>query len=70
MDMAGSVRNAIDLLGVTLPDAVRMASEHPAAFLGLASEMGSISAGRRADLVVADEQLNVLATWIGGQMAP
>ena len=34
-DMATTVRNAVDLLGVTLPEAARMASRYPAEFLGL-----------------------------------
>src|SRR5690606_27330800 len=35
LDMASSVRNTIDLLGVEAAEAVGMASRHPAAFLGL-----------------------------------
>jgi N-acetylglucosamine-6-phosphate deacetylase len=67
LDMARAVRNATTLLGVPLGDAVRMASEYPANFLGLGASVGRIAAGCRADLVVTDEQLNVLETWIGGE---
>lgn len=67
IDMASCVRNAIRLLQVPLPEAVRMASRYPAEFLGLAHEMGRIRAGYRANLVLADENLNVLETWIEGQ---
>lgn len=66
IDMASCVRNAISLLGVSLPEAVRMASLHPAEFLGLSHELGRIEPGYRANLVLADEQLNVLETWIDG----
>jgi N-acetylglucosamine-6-phosphate deacetylase len=65
-DMAGAVRNAVQMLGVSLPEAVRMASAHPAAFLGLESEMGRIAPGLRANLVLADDQVGVRDTWIDG----
>jgi N-acetylglucosamine-6-phosphate deacetylase len=67
IDMASCVRNAMRLLQLPLPEAVRMATRYPAEFLGLAHEVGRIRAGFRADLVLADEKLNVLETWIGGQ---
>ena len=67
IDMASCVRNAVAMLGVPLPEAVRMASEWPATFLGLANELGRIAPGYRANLVAADEGLNVLETWIDGR---
>jgi N-acetylglucosamine-6-phosphate deacetylase len=66
-DMASCVRNAVSLLGLPLPEAVRMASLYPAEFLGLAHEVGRIAPGYRANFVLADDQLRVLDTWIGGQ---
>ena len=67
IDMASCVRNAVTLLGVSLPEAVYMASLHPAEFLGLSHELGRIAPGYRANLVLADDKLNVLETWIDGQ---
>ena len=67
IDMASCVRNAVSLLGVSLPEAVRMASLYPAEFLGLAHEIGRIEPGYRANLVLADDRLNVIDTWINGQ---
>lgn len=66
MDMATAVRNAVALLGVGLADAARMASQYPAAFLGLHAELGRIAPGYRADLVLVDDDLNVRETWIDG----
>src|SRR5208282_4142862 len=66
LTMARAVRNAVSLLGLELLEAVRMASEFPAAFLGLGAELGRIAPGYRANLVIADDDLNVLATWIDG----
>jgi N-acetylglucosamine-6-phosphate deacetylase len=67
MDMASCVRNAISMLGLSLPEAVRMASQGPAEFLGLAHDTGRIAPGLRADLALADDALNVLETWIAGR---
>jgi N-acetylglucosamine-6-phosphate deacetylase len=66
LNMAAAVKNAVEMLDIDLARAVRMASEYPAAFLGLDRELGKIQAGYRASLVLADEELNVLETWIDG----
>ena len=66
IDMASCVRNAVGMLGVPLPQAVRMASQVPAEFLGIAHEYGRIAAGQRANLVLTDDELNVRETWIDG----
>ena len=67
IDMASCVRNAVAMLGVSLPQAVRMASQVPAEFLGVSQEYGRIAAGQRANLVLADDELNVRETWIDGK---
>ncbi|WP_210493790.1 N-acetylglucosamine-6-phosphate deacetylase [Microvirga antarctica] len=66
LDMASAVRNAVNRLGVSLPDALRMASLNAATFLRLDHEMGRIAPGYRADLVLLDDGLTVKQTWIGG----
>ena len=67
LDMAAAVRNAVRLLDLDLADAARMASRNPAEFLGLGDLLGRIAPGYRADLVLMDEDLNVLDTWINGR---
>jgi len=67
LDMAGAVRNTVNQLGVSLTDALRMASTYPAEFLKLGGRMGRIAPGQRADLVLVDEEVNVLRSWIGGR---
>ena len=66
LDMASAVRNAVRLLGLDLTDAVRMASAHPAAFLGLGDRVGRIAPGQRANFVLLDGNLEVRRTWIDG----
>ena len=68
-DMASMVRNAVDLLGVDLPEAARMASRYPAEFLGLGKELGRIAPGYRANLVEVDDAIGVRNTWIDGRPA-
>jgi len=65
--MASCVRNAMSMLGLSLAEAVRMASASPAEFLRLGNDTGRIAAGFRANLVLTDEQLNVRETWIDGR---
>jgi len=67
LDMAGAVRNAVTMLGLDLADASRMASRNPAEFLGLDHELGRIARGCFADLVLLDDDLQVLETWIHGR---
>ena len=67
LDMASAVRNAVTMLGIELPQAVRMASTYPAQFLGLGHELGRIAPGYRANLVLANDELDILETWIDGQ---
>jgi N-acetylglucosamine-6-phosphate deacetylase len=66
LDMAAAVRNAVALLGLDIVEAARMASEFPADFLGLGSELGRIAPGYRANLVLMDDQFKVQKTWIDG----
>ena len=66
LDMATAVRNAVTRCGILLDGALRAASLTPARFLGLENERGALIPGARADLVALDEDLRVIATWVGG----
>jgi N-acetylglucosamine-6-phosphate deacetylase len=67
LDMASAVRNTVNLLGLPLAEASRMASTYPAEWLGLEQTHGRIAPGQRADFVVLDDTLHVRETWIGGE---
>ena len=56
--LVDQVRWLVDDLGIPLADAVKAASTTPARALAL-SDVGSLSAGLRADVVVLDDQLSV-----------
>jgi N-acetylglucosamine-6-phosphate deacetylase len=66
LDMTTAVRNTVQLLGLPLDEAVRMASTYPAEFLGLGDSHGRIALGYRADLVAMDAEYRVQQSWIGG----
>jgi N-acetylglucosamine-6-phosphate deacetylase len=69
LTMGVAFRRAVRECGATLPEAVRMASSTPARAIGL-TDVGELSPGRRADLVVLDADLAVAAVmsagaWVG-----
>jgi N-acetylglucosamine-6-phosphate deacetylase len=66
LDMAGAVRNAVQMLGLPLAEASRMASSYPAAWIGLDRTHGRIAAGYQADFAVLDDSLTVQETWVAG----
>jgi N-acetylglucosamine-6-phosphate deacetylase len=65
MDVA--VRRAVRDVGVPIDVAAAAAATTPARVLGLADRTGSITAGLRADLVVLDDELDVVAVMAAGQ---
>jgi N-acetylglucosamine-6-phosphate deacetylase len=70
IDMASAVRNAVRMLGLPIQQAARMASTYPAQFLGLDRELGHIAPGFRANLTAVNDEVEVIATWIDGEVAP
>jgi N-acetylglucosamine-6-phosphate deacetylase len=64
------VRNMVAATTATLPEVVRMASLTPAERAGIAGETGSLEAGKRADVLVLDENLHVQRIFIGGSEYP
>lgn len=67
LDMGAAVRNAVEMVGVSISDAATMAALAPARFLGLAQTHGSLTVGSRADLVWMDRDLQVRGVWIAGE---
>ncbi|MBV6813844.1 N-acetylglucosamine-6-phosphate deacetylase [Xanthomonas campestris pv. passiflorae] len=67
LDMATAVRNSVRWLGVDLAEAARMASTYPAQCIGLGERLGRIAPGYQADLVLVDDDVQVLGTWVAGQ---
>lgn len=68
LDMAGAVKNSVSMLELSPEEAIRMASLYPAKFLGIDKQFGSLEIGRRADLVLINDEYKVQQTYIGGQL--
>ena len=68
LDMSQAVANATKLLGVSLTEAMGLASANPARMLGLDRETGSLQVGLAADLVELSDEGLVMRTWIKGQL--
>ena len=74
-NIAGSVISMLDavrlllFLGIPVVDVAQLAATNPARLLGLDHECGTLSPGRRADLVALDAQGNVHLTLIAGNIA-
>jgi len=61
-----AVRNMMRLTGISLCDAVRMASWNPAQLIGLGDRKGSLRPGADADLVVLEPNGNVMGVMVAG----
>jgi N-acetylglucosamine-6-phosphate deacetylase len=66
LSLDAAVRNLVRFAGATLSEAVFAASSAPSALVGR-GDIGAIESGRRADLVILDDDGWVLATWIDGK---
>ncbi len=64
------VRNMKAMTSATLPEVIRMASLTPAERAGIASETGSLASGKRADVLVLNQRLQVKRVFVVGEPAP
>lgn len=67
LTMIEAVKNTVELLQLSLEEALRMASLYPAQFLGLDHQLGRIAPGYQANLIALDQHFNVTDSWIQGQ---
>jgi len=68
LTMNKAVLNAMDVLKISLGEAVDMATFSPAKNLHLENEIGSIAVGLRADFAIIDHECNVYATIKDGEI--
>ena len=67
LTMDRAVRNFRAHTGLPLHEVVNMASLYPARSVGVDGEKGSIAPGKDADLLIADGDFNVRATFVRGE---
>jgi N-acetylglucosamine-6-phosphate deacetylase len=63
-----AVKNYLEFTGASLLDAIKTVTTNPADLLGLKDEIGTLSPGTRADLVVLSNDLDVKYTLIEGEV--
>lgn len=68
LTMDRAVRNLVGFAGCSPAEAVAAASSVPAGLLGR-GDRGRLAVGNRADLVLFDDAMEVVATMVGGQFA-
>lgn len=69
LNMLAAVKNTVELVGLELEEAIRMASTYPAAMMG-ETHLGAIKVGYIASMILVDESLKVVRSWINGSEAP
>lgn len=60
------VRNGINQMGLSMVDALRMATLTPAEIIGVNDRKGSIEKGKDADIIIFDEEISIGKTIIRG----
>ena len=66
--MITMVRNMVEQVGVSLPEAVRMASLNPARAIGISGHKGSLEPRQDADIVIFSPAFTVKKLMVGGQI--
>lgn len=67
LDMAAAVQYAVQILGVELGEALRMAALYPAEAIGCADVRGKLQPGYLADMVLLTDALQCQQSWWQGQ---
>lgn len=64
-----AVKNIAEFAGLSINQAISMATSTPAAAIGLAGRKGSLQPGADADIVFVDREMNVKTAMVGGKIA-
>ncbi len=62
------VRTMVQMADIPLIDAVRMISKTPATIMGVEGSKGSLAAGKDADVLIFDENINIKITIVNGNI--
>jgi len=63
-----AVRNLWENTNMSLPEVIAAVTSNPAALLGMSNEIGSLEAGRKADIVIFDENIDIKGTIVAGKL--
>lgn len=68
LTMIQAVKNCVQQLGIPLYEAIRMATYYPAEVIHVLDHLGSIDAGKIANLTAFDENFTIKLTMVNGQV--
>jgi len=68
LTMDSAVKNIIGFAGVSLPEAITMATRTPADSIGLRGKKGLLAEGADADVAILDRELRVRMTMVAGRI--
>jgi N-acetylglucosamine-6-phosphate deacetylase len=68
LDMQTAVINAQQMLNISAAESYNLASINPAKFLGVDSNYGNLVVGKKANMVLIDENQQVRQSWINGAL--
>jgi len=66
LTMIEAVQNSVEHVGIALDEALRMASLYPALPMGVEKQLGSIEAGKIANLTVFTRDFKIIKTFVNG----
>jgi len=66
LTMIEAVQNSVEHVGIALDEALRMASLYPARAMGVEKQLGSIEAGKIANLTVFTRDFKIIKTLVNG----
>ena len=66
LTMIEAVQNSVEHVGIALDEALRMASLYPARAMGVERQLGSIEAGKIANLTVFTRDFKIIKTLVNG----
>lgn len=67
LTMIEAIKNSVKYVGIELAEAIRMATLYPAKAVSVDNKLGSIEAGKIANLAIFDNDFNVIATVLNGK---
>ena len=62
------IRTLVKQVGISLPDAIRMASETPARIMGISDTKGGLTCGKDADIIIFDSNIEIQTTIVEGRI--
>ncbi|HLR20885.1 MAG TPA: N-acetylglucosamine-6-phosphate deacetylase [Tissierellaceae bacterium] len=68
LNLQKAVYNMVNYLQVPIHEAVKMASLNPSRSINMDKDIGSIERGKKADLILFDEEINIKDVYLGGKL--